>query len=181
MAVQSVAAKTRPSAASQKHSGAPPQPSGTPAPAPPIKKKKRLLTYGLIGLLVLIGLGASLYFTQSGANAKPSQEPKKKGPPTFLALEPFTVNLSDREHYLQLGLTYEVAATADAELLKAHLPILRSRILLLLSSKDGDALISQEGKAKLSEELVGEARKTVPWSSAEQGVKAVHFSAFVIQ
>ena len=161
------------------------------APAP--KNSKKLLIMILAALLILGGGGAAAFFMlkqTSGANhADGKKSAERKNPSVFAALDPFTVNLADpsRDHYLQIGLTYEVYA-ADVETdLKTQMPLLRSRVLLLLTSKSSEELASPEGKSKLAGDLVMLARAALGTSRAagaqnsERGVVDVHFSSFIIQ
>jgi flagellar FliL protein len=161
------------------------------APAP--KKSKKLLIIILAVVVLLAGGGGAAFFMlkkkggDSHAEAKKTVE--RKGPSVFSTLDPFTVNLADpsRDHYLQIGLIYELYA-ADVETeLKAQMPLLRSRALLLLTSKTSEELATPDGKGKLAGELVTLARAALAASKApgaqnnERGVADVHFSAFIIQ
>lgn len=150
------------------------------APAKPSGKGKLILIISL--LLGIAGSGGGVWFymkSQAGHAAEP--EVKKKAPPVFVPLDNFTVNLSDREHYLQVGVTYEVTTAMVADALKQNMPILRSRILLLLASKNANELGSAEGKTTLMGELVAQAKEAVPEPATQNGIETVHFSAFVIQ
>jgi len=121
------------------------------ASAPKKSKKKLFLILGLL-LLVLGGGGGAFFFlgeeapAASGAPAK-HEAPK---PPVFVQMEPFTVNLQQEtgEQYLQVQLTLQVADQAQVELIKLYMPLVRSRLLLLLSSKKASELTSAEGKKK---------------------------------
>jgi flagellar FliL protein len=153
----------------------------TAEPAAPVKRggKGKLIMIAVLSL-VLVGGGAGAWFYMKGG--KPAEaEVKKKLAPVFVPLDNFTVNLSDREHYLQVGLTFEVGDSKVADAVKQHMPILRSRILLLLASKDANELGSADGKTKLIGELLAQAKEAIPESNAQAGIETVHFSAFVIQ
>ena len=159
----------------------------------PKKKGKKLLIIIVAAavLLAAAGGGATFFLMKKNvASAKPeAKKATRSGPSVFTALEPFTVNLADpgREHYLQIGLTYEVHAADVGEALKAQMPLIRSRVLLLLTSRTADELASPQGKAKLASELVSLARAALAESTtpgaknAEAGVTDVHFASFIIQ
>lgn len=134
----------------------------------------------LVALLALSGGGAG-WFYLGNHGAKATETQKKVAPPIFVSLEQFTVNLADREHYLQLGMTYEVEGPEITEAMKIHMPILRSRILLLLATKSYEDLGSAEGKTLLAKQLVASAQESVPLDNGGKGISAVHFSNFVIQ
>ena len=159
----------------------------------PKKKGKKLLIIIIAALVLLAAAGggaAFLMMKKNMAGAKPeAKKATRSGPPVFTALEPFTVNLADpgREHYLQIGLTYEVHAADVGEALKSQMPLIRSRVLLLLTSRTADELASPQGKGKLASDLVGLARAALAGATAasakndEGGVIDVHFSSFIIQ
>ncbi|MDH4190798.1 MAG: flagellar basal body-associated FliL family protein [Betaproteobacteria bacterium] len=157
--------------------------SETPAAPASGGKRRILLIVGGIAALAA-GAGAGWFFAprhaaEAGDAKQPAKTaPAKKVPTTFVPLELFTVNIADREHYLQIGLTYEVAGDDLVDAIKQKMPVLRSRILLLLSNKTFDDLSSAKGKETLAAELVKQA---IEAAGLPGGVEAVHFSAFVIQ
>ena len=101
----------------------------------------------------------------------------------FLPLEPFTVNLqSDAgDKYLQITMTLEVEGEEQAGLIKANMPQVRSRLLLLLSSKDANEIISVDGKEKLVQEIVEKVSQPFAAKGEPQKVNAVYFTSFVVQ
>lgn len=159
-------------------------PAGPDAEAAPAKKKSKLFIILPIVLVVLLGGGAGAwYFLHSGKAAdhanKAAETPAQK-PPVFVNLEPFTVNLVGGEHFLQIGLVLQVNNEETSEALKAYLPQIRNRLLLLLSSKSPDALESTEAKKKLADEILAETRAPLPPAAAE-GIQSVLFASMVIQ
>ena len=155
-------------------------PAQAPVPAKNGGKRKLILI-----VLLLLGAGGSgvgvWFYMKNHADKPATVEVKKKPAPVFVPLDNFTVNLADREHYLQVGVTYEVHTSQVAEAIKQHMPILRSKILLLLAGKNASELGSAEGKSTLMGELVAQAKNTVPDPTHQSGIETVHFSAFVIQ
>ncbi|HEY4372981.1 MAG TPA: flagellar basal body-associated FliL family protein [Burkholderiales bacterium] len=162
--------------------------------APPKKGKKMLVI--VVAALVLVlgagGAGAYVLMGKKGGKGKEAEaeaSKKEKKPSVFTALDPFTVNLADRDrdHYLQIGLTYEVAGKDVEEEVKAQMPLIRSHILLLLTSKTATELATAQGKAKLAGELIAVARQPMADAhaagaqGADHGIVNVHFSAFIIQ
>ncbi len=155
-------------------------PAQTPVPAKNGGKRKLILI-----VLLLLGAGGSgvgvWFYMKNQTDQAAAVEVKKKPPPVFVPLDNFTVNLADREHYLQIGVTYEVHTSQVADAIKQNMPILRSKILLLLADKNATELGSAEGKATLRGELVAQAKNSVPEPTHQSGIETVHFSAFVIQ
>ena len=150
--------------------------------APAAKKSKLLLI--VIALLVLAGAGggAAWWFlgrSHEHADAKPAAVK----PPVFHTLEPFTVNLAEEngDHYLQVAVVYELSDDKAVDKVKTYLPVIRNRILLLLSAKRPSELAGAEGKQKLVSELVAAARESIPGDTAQRGVTGAYLGAFVIQ
>lgn len=168
---------------SQSGAKVPADAADTPAKSKPRGKSRVLLFTAVFLMLAAVGGGGGWFYLHEAKASASADKPaaKKTAPPAFVNLDVFTVNLADRERYLQLGITYEVAAPETSDSMKLHMPILRSRILLLLAAKTAEDLGSPEGKSRLAAELVDRARETLPLASDDKGVAAVHFAAFVIQ
>lgn len=149
--------------------------------AEPPKKKGKLVII-LAGALLLAsgGGGAAWYFGMRGKSAEAAPAAPKKAVPIFLTLEPFVVNLTGSENYLQVGVVYALDTNEISEAIKANMPAVRSRILLRLSSKTVAELASLEGKQKLTQEILDDARQSLD-EGQRKGVATMHFSAFVIQ
>ncbi|MCE2680174.1 MAG: flagellar basal body-associated protein FliL [Burkholderiales bacterium] len=157
------------------------------------KKKKKMMIIIIAAVVLLGGGGGGAFFMMKKkkpkkppvevAEEEPVEEPVKKGPPAFTIMDPFVVNISDGEEkrYLQIGITYQVVDAKASDNMKAYIPILRSRILLILASKDVKALSTVNGKQALMDELLDMARDTVQYKGKDRGIVDVHFSSFVIQ
>ena len=134
---------------------------------------------GIIGALVIAGAGG--WFYMHGMPAVQASE-SASIKPVFVTLDPFTVNLAgSEEHFLQVGLVYQVTGQAVADHMKSHLPILRNRILLLLSAKLPSELSTSDGKKKLVDDLVSAARESIPGTPPDKGVTTALLGSFVIQ
>ncbi|WP_395699102.1 flagellar basal body-associated protein FliL [Aquabacterium sp.] len=195
----------------------------TDAPVPKAAgKKKLIIILAAVLLLVLGGGGAAVFMmkkraaaadeadTEDGAETHAVAEPKKdehKNPPIFVPLDPFTVNLADRdaERYAQVGVTLEIDDAKVGEQIKLYLPAIRNNILLLLAHKTAGELLTREGKLLLAQEIRRETMLplgiTMPVDDEESAspapdgtkkkkkkkppviypVKAVHFSNIIIQ
>ena len=191
--------------------------SADAVPASPAKgKKKKLIVIGAALAVLLAGGGGGAFFVmkkrtaaaaaaaaeEDGAGAADPQEEKVakadlKSAPTFVPLDPFTVNLADREaeRYAQVGMTLELTDAKAGDLLKAYMPAIRNNILLVLAGKTAAQLMEHEGKVQLAAEVRAAALKplgytlatsTAPAKPAADGddappIRAVHFSNFIIQ
>jgi flagellar protein FliL len=148
------------------------------ADATPVKKgKKKLIIMVAAVALVLVaaGGGAAFYFkkkaaaaaeaaeTQSEEHADASAHPKVdlNHPPVFVPLEPFTVNLADKDsdRYAQIAVTLQVEDAKFAEKMKAFMPAIRNSILMVLAHKTSHELMERTGKQALAEEIMREAAR----------------------
>lgn len=144
--------------------------------APKKKKglpKKLMIMIVAVLLIVAIGGGAAVYFIKKRAAAAAAAEEADGGdgavtakkhdehkvPPTFLPLDPFTVNLADRdtERFAQIGVTFEVEDAHVADTVKLYMPAIRNGVLMLLSHKTSAELLERAGKEKLAREIGREA------------------------
>lgn len=119
-----------------------------PAAAPKSRKKMIIIA---AAALVLIGGGAAGWMMMGGkhtdgeaqANAdEPKKAARPSGPPVFLPLEPFIVNLQPptSSQFLQVDVTLRVADAHVVNELKALMPEVRDRLLRLLATKNAPEL-----------------------------------------
>lgn len=177
-------------------------------------KKKLIIIVAIVLVVVLVGVAALLMMKkkshaddEEGAAAEEKSaaaaHAKPGTPPTFVPLDPFTVNLADKEvdRFAQVGITLEVADAHFADQLKAYMPAIRNNVLLVLSHKTSAELLSVEGKEKLAKEIRREAvrpmgielddedededaapkKKKKKKRQVESPVTQVLFSTFIVQ
>jgi flagellar FliL protein len=171
----------------------PAKPAAADAEASPAKPKGKRMVLAAVGLVVLAAAGGGGWYFFKGSH--PAEEPKAVvAEPTFMVLEPFTVNLQheEGEQFLQIGITFKVARPDMADKARQHLPEIRSRLLFLLSAKRASDLMPIEGKQKLAQEILtatnaiidqrgaGAASGAEP-SSGGAGITDVLFTSFIIQ
>ncbi|WP_151636381.1 flagellar basal body-associated protein FliL [Noviherbaspirillum aerium] len=161
--------------------------AGSGAAANGSKKKLIIIIAGAV-LLAAIGAGAAWFFMgkKDGNDEHAAAPPPKvdlSKPPVFLQMEPFTVNLQPEngEQYLQVAFTLQVADQTQVEYLKMYMPLLRSRILLLLASRKASEIGTAEGKQKLQTDILAEVTKPFVPNAAPQSAHGVFFTSFVIQ
>ena len=157
--------------------------------------KTKLIIIILAAVLLLggVGGGAAWFFMHGKADAGEEEAPvksKKKsskpaGPPVFVTIEPFTVNLQPGEgggdQYLQLTINLQVPELEDAEVFKNNMPKVRSRMLLLLSAKHSNELNTPEGKQQLSREIIALLKEPFEERGGPQEISDVLFTSFIIQ
>lgn len=153
--------------------------------APPAKKSSKKL-FLIMAVVLLLGGGAGgwYYMNQNahpGAAAKAKAEAAK--PPVFVVLEPFTVNLQAEagEQFLQVAFTLQAADQSEVDLIKLYMPQVRSRLLLMLSSKKASEISSLEGKKKLSSDIAALVNQPFTPAAKPLRVSNVFFTSFVIQ
>jgi flagellar protein FliL len=142
------------------------------------KKKLIILIAAVVALLGIGGGGAVVYVKKkaaaeaaaaeededgegasTGHKAVAKEEQKKvekRTPPVFVPLEPFVVNLADREadRFAQVGITLEVADAHVGDEIKAYMPAIRNNVLLLLAHKTSEELMEPEGKEEAAKHCV---------------------------
>lgn len=150
------------------------------------KSKKKLIIIVAVALLVLgiAGAGAVLLLSKKSAPGKEKEhkvEPAKA--PVFVPLEPFVVNLQSEsgDKYLQVSMTLQAQDDETAELIKKNMPQVRSRLLLLLSSKDATEILNSDGKEKLIEDIVAQVKQPFVPKGEPQRVNGVFFTSFIVQ
>ncbi len=198
-------------------------PTVVDAPSQPKKRlpKKLIVILAAVAVLLLGGGAATVYLLKkraadaAAAEAEGGEDageaahgaPAKKerhGPPTFLPMDTFVVNLADREEerYAQVGVTLQVDDPKAAEELKLYMPAIRNGVLMILAHKTSAELLEREGKERLAAEIMREAVRPLgieiaapaaaaSGASAQRGksaepevhnpVEAVQFSSFIIQ
>lgn len=167
-------------------------PKADAALAPAGASKKKLIIIILASVLVAggVGGGAAWYFLHGKGDQEESSPSKKKkhsaakaGPPVFVPIDSFTVNLQPEngEQYLQIAFTLQVANAEEMDSIKLNMPKVRSRLLLLLSGKKASELNTVEGKQQLAAEIINQVNQPFEDRGPEQDVTDVLFTAFIIQ
>lgn len=196
--------------------------AAAPAASAP-KGKKKLIIIIVLALLVLAGggVGALLLLKKPAhadddeAAAAPAERARPraaapvhdpKNPPTFAPLDPFTVNLADKEteRYAQIALSLELDTAKTADTVKAFMPAIRNNILMVLAHKTSTEILAAEGKTRLAGEIQRAASRALgvdvdePDDEVDEGsdgskkkrrrryepvlpIVAVHFSNFIVQ
>lgn len=174
-----------------------------PAEGAPPKRSKKLLIIILASvlLLVLVLAAGTVLLLKNKATAEGDDEAteqvegkkdKKKAEkhvaPTYLKIEPYTINLKGEQgdQYLRLEMSAEFEDQHSADLAKSFMPKIRHQTMQLLKGKQVSELNSKEGTEKLAREIRDEINLVL--GEPEEGqkvpqgpVKEVLFTDFVIQ
>lgn len=139
--------------------------SDTTTAAAPAKSSKKLIIILVVLAVLLVAGGAAAWLILASRNAdeegqgderRPAQAAQAaktpKSPPTFLPMENMVVNLADPggDRFAQVGITLELADSKTADLVKTYMPNIRSGVLMLVSQRTTDELLTREGKEKLA-------------------------------
>ena len=156
---------------------------GAEVPAP--KSKKKLIII-IAAVAILAGGGGAAWFLMKPKAGEHKAEVKHVEPaqaPVFVTLEQFTVNLQPDpdEKFLQLDISLQVANPEVEKLIKDQMPAVRSRLLMLLTSKVASDISTSEGKQMLSDQIVAEVKKPFTKDGKPQEILGVFFTSFVIQ
>ena len=134
--------------------------------------KKLIIILAAVLVLVLVGGGAAFMLLKKKPAAEDGEEgeaveapvkakahAKNDHPPTFVPLDPFTVNLADKDvdRFAQIGVTLQVEDPKFADQIKAYMPAIRSNVLMVLSHKTASELLTREGKEKLAKDIMRES------------------------
>jgi flagellar protein FliL len=152
--------------------------------APPKSSKKKLMVMIVAGVVVLsAGAGLAWVFTHGKSDGPEHKEVKPESKPVFVAIEQFTVNLQQESEpqYLQIQMTLQVPDLHQEELFKDNMARVRSRILLLLSSKHASEIMTPEGKKALAGEIIAALKTPFVEKGEPQQVTDVLFTSFIIQ
>ena len=170
--------------------------------ANPPKSKKMLILVVLLVVLALAAGGAWMFLSSKNAALDEEEEEEAvavvepSGPPTYLPLDNMVVNLADPggERVAQVGVTLELASAPDVDRVKAYMPTIRSDVLMLVSQRTADELLSREGKEKLAEDILAAASRHFGKSAGKKKekdkkakgssgnpVRGVLFSSFIVQ
>ena len=132
------------------------------------KKSKKLL-FIIVGVLVLalVGAGAAIFLLkkQAADSEEYDDEPAAvehkadpKHPPTYLPLDSMVVNLADPggNRFAQMGITLKLQDEETSNAIKNRMPSIRNGILILISQRTADELLSVKGKQNLVSDIVAE-------------------------
>lgn len=146
-----------------------------------------LLALAFGALLALAG-GASLYLMSGsdGSQETGTERQKKNHAAEAIYVDlapPFTVNFQGARgpRFLQVAVEVMTREPEVQELLKQHMPMIRSQLVLLFSSQSSEELATREGKEKLIQKTLATIQGVLEEETGVTGVEAVYFTSLVMQ
>jgi flagellar protein FliL len=145
-------------------------------------KSRKLLWIAMCAAFIIIA-GSAAFFAApylKGKMGKSTKKPQPEQVKATLALDPFLVNLADKDEIrfvkttFQLGLAEEPKEEAKSG---AAIAAIRDSIISLLSSKTAEQILTTEGKDILREEIRSRVRSVAPHIN----VLEVYIVDFVVQ
>lgn len=165
-----------------------------------VKKKKMILLIVIGVVLLVLSIGGSIaamkFLGGKKAEAPASEESKEgehaeadpahpeKPAVTYFPLEPpFLANfiINGRPHYLQLSISVASRDKDSLEAMQKHMPLIRNRIVLLLSGEQFEILRSRAGKDALQLKLLNAIKEILKKETDKDNVEKVLFTNFVMQ
>jgi flagellar protein FliL len=184
------------------------------AAPPPKKKGKLFLIIGIVVLVLAIGGAAAAFLLMKKSHSeegedgeeaaeeshKPAKKAEKGAPPVFVRLDAFTVRLQAEgtDSYLQAVPELRVIDAHVAEDIKAYMPEIRHKTLLVIAAKKPADVSTPIGVQQLSNELrvtingilsppkskkkkSEEPEEVADTAAPDDPVQAVLFTSFIVQ
>lgn len=164
------------------------------------KKKKLILLAGLGVVLLALAGGGTWFVLNMASDKKPeateaAAEPKEgehateeKGGPkktsVYEALDPaFLANylINGRQRYLQLSLAVMAREQAGIDAVHLHMPLIRNRVVMVLSGESFEGLQSDEGRVQLQQKLLAGIQEILQKETGKPGIEQIFFTNFVMQ
>lgn len=136
------------------------------------KPKSKKMLFLIVGLLVVLaGAVGGYFYMQNNAELKRQQETEDKRPenilkkqlmerkdnaaPIYIALDEMIVNLPGRggEHYLQTKMVLRTNDGSTEDKIKKFMPVIRDKVITVLSSRQMQELATVEGKTMMAREV----------------------------
>ena len=148
---------------------------------------KKLIILVVLAVAVLAGGGGAVWFLMGSGSDGESHESEKtaqkddhsKEPGPIKELDPFVLNLADREElrYLKMTIQLELDQAETETEFEMRIPAIRDALLVLLTSKESQHLRTVNGKRRIREEIMSRANRLMHKGK----ITSVYFTDFIIQ
>lgn len=150
-------------------------------------KKKSPIILFIIGGILLVGLsiGGTLFFVMGGEEAEEETVEEEVNPEAlYYALNPkFQTNydVNGRQRLFQVAISLLTREQDVVDALTTHAPVIKSRLVIMLSGQDFVSLQSPDGREKLREDCLKAVQEILETEIGKPGVEKVLFTDFVMQ
>ena len=156
------------------------------------RSRKPIIISLLVVLLAGLGVGGYFFARWMGVGKLfPVTSAKGKGPKTDLKatddsevkqvveLQPFIVNLSDRNEarYLRMSISLGLAETGELKPDPLFTTKVRNAILAIVTTKTSDQILTVEGKDQLRKEMLTAARG----AASKPEILSIYITDFIVQ
>lgn len=162
--------------------------TATEAEAAKAGSRKKMMMLGLVGVLLFGGGGGAAWFFMGGEKAENGKHAKAQDtheeanleePGPVMELEPFLLNLADRDEqrFLKVSIKLELDRPEENTDFQNKVPAIRDALLVLLSSKESQLLRTVNGKRRIREEIMTRVNGVMNRGK----ISNVFFTDFIIQ
>ena len=157
-------------------------------------KSKNIILIALVVLLLLVGGGGAAFFLLGGDDKAVEGETSDTTEHAVEKVEPkethylelgkeFVVNLEDNRKvkFMQVEIQVMAHQLAPFALIEHHMPVIRNKVMLILSSQKYEEVNTREGKEKLREEIKQAIQEIIHEESPEANIEAVYFTSLIMQ
>lgn len=168
-------------------------------------RKKKLMLLAIVGVVLLLVAGGGTWLAlrllsgdktppaetkvEAAAPAAPEKDEKNAQKPAhkqamYEVLDPaFLANyqVAGRSHYLQVSLAVMARDQGAIDAVSAHMPLLRNRIVILLSGEVFEQLQTDEGRAQLQQKLLAALQEILKKETGKPQIEQIFFINFVMQ
>ncbi len=144
----------------------------------------KVIVIGVAAILIVAAAGTFgvLKYMRAAGTAAAAEKAKKEAVQSTLNLEPFLVNLADKESVRFVKVTFRLGINlkgVEEEIGKDNvfLAATRDSIISILTSKTSDEMLTKEGKEKLRQEVQARVNAVLPKGK----VLEVYIVDFVVQ
>lgn len=148
-------------------------------------RKKIVLFGGLLALVLLLGgVGGWLLLNADTEQTDAEAGDATPRPALYLQLEPAFLanyNVGGRLRYLQISMAVMAREQAALDALQLHMPMVRNRIVMLLTARDFAALQTTAGREQLQADVLSAVQDILRQETGAPGAEQMFFTNLVVQ
>ncbi|PHN46615.1 flagellar basal body-associated protein FliL [Pseudomonas amygdali] len=157
---------------------------------PATKGKLKLIILAVVALLLAVGLsvGATWFLMhKSESTPDPAAAAAAANVKPVAVFEPMTpafvvnFNSNGRQRYMQVSITMLARNAADMEALKAHMPLIRNKLVMLFAAIPFESLASPIGQEMLRQKATASIQEVAQKELGKTVIEQLLFTNFVLQ